>query len=128
MALGFALRLADDRWSILSERADFTFEVLAELGIIVLLFRVGLESDLQGLRRQLRSASVIWIGNVALSAGLGYLVMIYLLGFAQIPSLIAAVALTATSIGVSLAMWRHNEALGNAEGRAILADRCRRDG
>lgn len=121
MALGFALRLADDRWSILSERADFTFEVLAELGIIVLLFRVGLESDLQGLRRQLRSASVIWIGNVALSAGLGYLVMIHLLGFAQIPSLIAAVALTATSIGVSLAMWRQHEALGTRKGQ-ILTD------
>lgn len=121
MALGFALRLADDRWDILSDRADFTFEVLAELGIIVLLFRVGLESDLQGLLRQLRSASVIWIGNVALSGGLGYLVMSYLLGFAQIPSLIAAVTLTATSIGVSLAMWRQHEALGTRKGQ-ILTD------
>jgi Kef-type K+ transport system membrane component KefB len=72
--------------------------VLAELGIIVPLFRVGLESDLQGLRRQLRSASVIWVGNVTLSAVSGYLVTMYVLGFGQIPSLIAAVALTATSI------------------------------
>ena len=53
--------------------------------------------------------------------GLGYLVMIYLLGFAQIPSLIAAVALTATSIGVSLAMWRQHEALGTRKGQ-ILTD------
>ncbi|HMB09680.1 cation:proton antiporter, partial [Saliniramus sp.] len=119
MALGFALRLADDHWNILSDRADFTFEVLAELGIIVLLFRVGLESDLQALRRQLRSASVIWIGNVALSGGLGYLVMIHLLGFAQIPSLIAAIALTATSIGVSLAMWQQHEALGTRKGQLL---------
>ncbi len=119
MVLGFVLRLMDDRWNILSDRGDFTFEVLAELGIIVLLFRVGLESDLQGLRRQLRSASVIWIGNVALSAGLGYLVMIYLLGFSQIPSLIAAVALTATSIGVSLAMWSQHGALETRKGQLL---------
>jgi len=35
----------------------------------------------------------------------GYFVMSWLLGYDQIPSLIAAVALTATSIGVSVGMW-----------------------
>ncbi|SDY48960.1 cation:proton antiporter [Citreimonas salinaria] len=97
IGFGFLLRLADDRWNMLSDQGDFAFEVLAELGIIVLLFRVGLESDLQRLRRQLRSASVIWVGNVALSGGLGYLVMFWLLRYRQIPSLVAAVALRPAS-------------------------------
>ncbi|CUH12037.1 glutathione-regulated potassium-efflux system protein KefB [Jannaschia seosinensis] len=126
MALGFLLRLADDRWNFLSEQGDFAFEILAELGIIVLLFRVGLESDLQGLRRQLGSASVIWLGNVALSATAGYFVMTYLLGFDQIPSLIAAVAMTATSIGVSIGMWRQHDALRTRKGQ-LLTDVAKMD-
>lgn len=121
MALGLLLRLADDRWGILSEKGEFAFEVLSELGIIVLLFRVGLESDLQGLISQLRGASVIWFGNVMLSAALGFGVMFYLLEFDLIPSLIATIALTATSIGVSLEAWRQHDALGTQDGQ-ILTD------
>lgn len=121
IALGFLLRLADDQWDFLSDKGDFAFEVLAELGIIMLLFRVGLESNLKELLSQLRSASVIWLGNVMLSAALGYSVMFYLLEFEQIPSLIATIALTATSIGVSLDAWRQHEALQTRDGE-ILTD------
>jgi len=119
MGLGFLLRLADHRWDLISGQADFVFDVLAELGIVVLLFRVGLESDLGGLRRQLRSAGVVWIGNVALSAVPGYVVMVHVLGFDPIPSLVAAVALTATSIGVSVGMWSQHGALGTRKGQLL---------
>lgn len=119
MMVGILLRLADDQWDFLTEEGDFAFEVLAELGIIVLLFRVGLESNLKGLIKQLRRASVIWLGNVMLSAALGYGVVYYLLDFGQIPSLIAAIALTATSIGVSLEAWRQHNALSTRDGQVL---------
>ena len=119
MGLGFLLRLADHRWDVISHQGEYAFDVLAQLGIVVLLFRVGLESDLGGLRRQLRSASVVWIGNVALSAVPGYFLMSYVLGFERIPSLVAAVALTATSIGVSVGMWRQHDALGTRKGQLL---------
>ena len=119
MALGFLLRLADSRWGFLDERGEFAFEVLAELGVIVLLFRVGLESDLAGLLEQLPRASLIWIGNVALSAVPGYLVMTHVLGFGTIPSLVGATALTATSIGVSVGMWRRHDALRTRKGELL---------
>lgn len=119
MMVGVLLRLADDQWNFLSEKGDFAFEVLAELGIIVLLFRVGLESNLMGLIKQLRRASVIWLGNVMLSAALGYGVVFYVLEFGQIPSLIAAIALTATSIGVSLEAWRQHDALSTRDGQVL---------
>lgn len=119
IVLGFLLRLADSQWDILNHDGEFAFEFLAELGVIALLFRVGLESDLAGLRRQLRHASVIWAGNVALSAALGYATMSWLLGFDMIPSLIAATALTATSIGVSVGMWRHHDALRTRNGETL---------
>lgn len=52
IGLGFLLGLADDSFDLLSERGNYAIEVLAELGVVALLFRVGLESDLAGLRRQ----------------------------------------------------------------------------
>lgn len=119
VALGFMLRLADGRWDILSAHGEFAFEFLAELGVIALLFRVGLESDLARLRRQLPRAAIIWAGNVGLSGALGYLAM-RLLGFALIPSLIAATALTATSIGVSVGMWRRRNALRTTKGEMLI--------
>ena len=119
MGLGFLLRLADGRWDLLGDNGEFAFDFLAELGIITLLFRVGLESDLSGLRRQLPRASVVWICNVALSAVPGYLVMFWLLGFGMIPSLLAATALTATSIGVSVGMWRRHDTLRTRKGELL---------
>jgi len=119
MGLGFVLTLADHRWDLISEQGAYALDVLAQLGIVVLLFRVGLESDPGGLRRQLRSASAVWIGNIALSAVPGYIVMSWLLGYGTIPSLVAAVALTATSIGVSVGMWRQHDALGTRKGQLL---------
>jgi len=119
IGLGVLLRLADDRFDLVSEDGHRVFEVLAELGIVALLFRVGLESDLAGLRRQLRSASLVWLGNVVLTAVPGYFAMSWLLGYGQIPSLIAAVALTATSIGVSVGMWQQHDALGTPKGQLL---------
>ena len=43
----------------------------------------------------------------------------YLADYGQIPSLIAAVALTATSIGVSVGMWRQHDALGTPKGQVL---------
>jgi Kef-type K+ transport system membrane component KefB len=119
MALGMLLRVADENWHFLSEQGDYALELLAELGIIVLLFRIGLESDLSSLRKQLGPASLVWAGNVALSGVPAYAVMTMVLGYGQIPSLIAAVALTATSIGVSLCMWRQQDALKSREGQLL---------
>ena len=119
IGLGFLLRIASDRWGILGDRGEFAFEVLAELGVIVLLFRIGLESDLSGLRRELGHASVVWLGNIALSAVPGYFVAHYLLGYGQIPSLVTAVALTATSIGVSVATWQQHGKLDTPNGRLL---------
>ncbi|RDC72334.1 cation:proton antiporter [Rhodovulum sp. 12E13] len=119
IGLGILLRLADDRFDLLSEDGHAAFDILAELGIVALLFRVGLESDIAGLRRQLGSASLVWLGNILLSAVPGYFVMSWLLGYDQIPSLIAAVALTATSIGVSVGMWQQHDALGTPKGQLL---------
>ena len=89
---------------------------LSALGVIVLLFRVGIESDLHELRQQLPRAAVIWPFNMILSGLPGYWVTHHLLGYALIPSLFVGVALTATSVGVSVAVWEETGKIKRKEG------------
>ena len=119
--LGVGLNLLNHSWPILRPEIAEGFHFLAEVGIVVLLFRVGLESNLPALLHQLRNASVVWIGNVALSGGLGFWCAYSLLGLGLIPALFAAVALSATSVGIAAAVWRDAGALDSDNG-ALLID------
>lgn len=121
IALGLLLRLGDDRWSILGPEGRQVLHLLAGIGIIALLFRIGLESDLVRLRRQLPRALPVWIGNVTVSGLAGFALAKWLLGIALLPSLFVAVALTATSVGVSVSVWQDARALQSANG-ALLID------
>ncbi len=118
--LGFLLSLTNNQWHILSSACAEIFEFLAKIGLICLLFRVGLESNLQGLLAQLRRATIIWIGNVGISGLMGFFTAFYLLHLTLITSLIIAVASTATSVGISVAVWEEQEALSSASGELLV--------
>jgi Kef-type K+ transport system membrane component KefB len=120
LLLGILIRMADDRLGFFHQGAEEVFDFLAKVGVIMLLFRIGLESDLKGLLSQLRRASLIWVGDVALSGGLGFLAAFYLLGLSLIPSLIVATAMTATSVGISVAVWERENALRSENGELLI--------
>ncbi|MFO7973329.1 MAG: cation:proton antiporter [Candidatus Hydrogenedentota bacterium] len=120
LAIGFCVRLLDDRFDMLHEEEFGVFEFLARIGLIALLFRVGLESNLKELLKQLRSASLIWVGNVALSGLAGYSACRYLLGLEFLPSLVVGTAMTATSVGIPVAIWRQEKALDSEDGRRFI--------
>lgn len=120
LVLGFVLRATGTETGFLTEGLTTHLGFMADVGVVALLFRVGLESDVKGLVSQLRNVPMIWLGNVALSGVLGYLASTYLLGFPQIPSLYIAVALTATSVAVPVAVWREAKALDCANGQLML--------
>jgi len=120
LLVGFALRLLDERYGCLGSAGREVMHFLGILGVIVLLFRVGLESDLAGLVKQLRCASVIWFANVAASAALGYLAARYLLRLEFIPSLVVATAMTATSVGIPSLIWRDAKALDSEDGERFI--------
>lgn len=120
LVLGFLLRLADVQWGMLSEQDLEVFEILTKIGVIALLFRIGLESNLQGLIQQLRRASLVWVFDVSFSGGLGYLISYFLLGLGLIPSLFVATALMATSVGISVGVWHEADALNSPNGELLL--------
>ena len=118
--LGFFIGLADRQWNLLLEDGRTVYEFLAKLGIIVLLFRVGLESNIAKLFGQLRRASLIWIGDVLASGGLAFCFSYYIFGLSLIPSLFIASALTATSVGVSVGVWHEARATKSPLGETLI--------
>lgn len=124
--IGIALAAADgysggeNGGGLVPPAAEHVLEFLAGIGVVALLFRIGLESNLTEMRRQFRNAVWVWFGNVALSGVLGYLAARYLLGLDLLPSLFAATALTATSLGVSLVPWRDAGALDTPAGGLLV--------
>jgi Kef-type K+ transport system membrane component KefB len=124
--LGVALAAADARLGFLTADLEESLALLSRIGIVALLFRIGLESDLGLLADQLGAAAVVWGPNMALSAVLVFLVVVSWPGLGAIPAVFAAIAASATSIGVSVAAWEEVGALDTREG-ALLVDTAELD-
>lgn len=120
LLIGIGLRALDGIWSLVPPGGDRLLTFLAEFGVIALLFRIGLECEFKDLLRRLRGATIIWIVNIAVSLGAVLLAALLLLDWTLLPSLFAAVALTATGIGVSVRVWRRTDQLGSAKGALML--------
>ncbi len=120
MVLGIGLGSSNEQWDWLTDNNLAAFESLATLGIVSLMFRVGLESNLSGLLRELRQALGIWFGNVGVSGALGFAAAYWLLGIPLIPSLFIAMALTATSVSIPLTIWRNASLLRTRNGQLLL--------
>ncbi|MBA4070420.1 MAG: cation:proton antiporter [Gemmatimonas sp.] len=94
-------------------------KTLAELGVLILLFEVGLETDLRALRR---------VGGVALAVGVAGIVLPFAGGYAvatafgasPITALVIAAAMTATSIGISARVLGDLGRLKTDEGQIVL--------
>lgn len=94
--------------------------VLAEIGVIILLFEIGLESDLKELLKVgPQSAIVATVGVTAPFAG-GTFGLMYLFGVPAIPAIFAGAALTATSIGITAKVLSELQYLNRKEGQIII--------
>lgn len=120
IVLGFFIKFLDYKFHFLTENIDAVFQLLMKLGVIVLLFEVGLESKLRELIRQLRKASLIWIFDITVSGFSGFAVSYWLLQNGLIPSFFVAAALTATSVGISVGVWKETGNLQSKNGRLLL--------
>ena len=120
MIFGLLINLIDNQTRIITDDFKTIFEFLANLGIIVLLFRVGLESNIKGLLKQIRHACIIWTGNIVFSGMLGFVIARYLLKLELVPSLFIGVALTATSVGVSISVWQEEGKIKSRSGELLL--------
>lgn len=98
---------------------DPVIHSIAELGVLILLFEIGLHTDLKSLMKVGNSALLVALVGVVLPFGLGYWVA-HALGLAIIPSIVAGAALTATSIGISARTLSDLGRLNTQEGQIVL--------
>lgn len=106
---------------------DTTMKLLAEIGIILLLFEVGMDTDLSRLARSGRKPYIVAVVGFALPFILGYGISAWLFGLPQLTALFIGGALTATSIGITVRVLndlgkRHSDEAQIVIGAAVLDD------
>ncbi|WP_199348992.1 cation:proton antiporter [Microcoleus sp. FACHB-SPT15] len=109
----------DSALSVFQAQSE-VISVLAELGVVILLFEIGLESDLQELIRVGPQAAVVAVVGVVVPFAAGTAGLIYLFGIPVVPAIFAGAALTATSIGITAKVLAEIGRLSSKEGQIII--------
>jgi Kef-type K+ transport system membrane component KefB len=98
---------------------DLAIHTLSQLGLLILLFEIGLATDLRALARVGGTATVIAVVGVVLPFAFGYVVLTAM-GIGRVAAVVCAAALTATSIGISTRVLAELGFLHTDEGRVVL--------
>ena len=93
--------------------------LLSEIGVIILLFEIGLETDLRQLMKVGGESAVVAIVGVALPFALGYAVC-HFLGLSNLTSIMSGATLTATSVGITARVLSDLNRLHEAESQIVL--------
>lgn len=93
--------------------------LLAELGVIILLFEIGLETDLRQLVRVGGASMAVAIAGVTLPFVLGYAVCL-MLNLSSLVAIVAGATLTATSVGITARVLSDLNRLREPESQIIL--------
>ena len=99
--------------------ADAVLHAMSELGVLILLFQIGLHTDLRSLAK---------VGSTALFAGsvgvvlpfAGGIAVARLMGIDTLPSIVIGASLTATSIGISARVLSDLGQLKTPEGQVVI--------
>ena len=106
---------------------DTTMKLLAEIGIILLLFEVGMDTNLSRLARSGSKPYVVALIGFTLPFALGYGVSAFMFGLPNLVALFIGGTLTATSIGITVRVLddlgkRHSDEAQIVIGAAVLDD------
>ncbi|AUI72636.1 cation:proton antiporter [Companilactobacillus alimentarius] len=100
-------------------KLDNLVTAFSDIGVVILMFLGGLESDLKLLRKYLKPAIIVAVSGVILPV----VVMggvTYLFGFSFLEALFIGVVFSATSVSISVAVLKQYQALSTREGATIL--------
>ena len=119
-ALQFFDDISPEAVTSIFESQSEAISILAELGVIVLLFEIGLESDLRELQKVGYQAAIVAIVGVAAPFVAGTAGLMFFFNVPTIPAIFAGAALTATSIGITSKVLSELGHLKSAEGQIIV--------
>lgn len=92
---------------------------MSEIGVLLLMFIAGLETDLKQLRENWKAALAVAVGGILLPFIGGYGIGAWF-GFADHNSLFLGVILSATSVSISVQVLKEMDRLNSPEGSTIL--------
>lgn len=118
--LQFTAGLTAEQTPTVAEGISQVVSVLSELGVIILLFEIGLESDLNELIRVGPQAAAVAVVGVAAPFAAGTVGLVLLFGVPIVPAVFAGAALTATSIGITAKVLAEIQRLTSKEGQIII--------
>lgn len=95
--------------------------ILAELGVIILLFEIGLESNIKDLLEVGPQALIVAVVGVAAPFVAGTAGLMLIFGVAAVPAIFAGAALTATSIGITSRVLAELPRPGGARGSQLAS-------
>lgn len=98
---------------------DTTIHLLAELGVVLLLFMIGLETDLRKLLSVGISSAAVALVGVAVPFALGYVAGVSL-GYSSMVSIFLGATLTATSVGITARVLSDLGHLHDRESQVVL--------
>lgn len=97
-----------------------TLHILAQIGAILLLFEVGLETDIFRLSQTSSKSISVAIGGVVIPFVLGFLTSLYCFNFSILASMFVGATLTATSIGITLRVLSDLKKQDSHEAQIVL--------
>jgi len=106
--------------SAAQEAVQVVYHVIAELGVVVLLFFVGLETRVADILKVGGRATAVATLGVVLPFLLGTGLMAFVFGRAQIEAIFVGAAMVATSVGITARVLRDLGVINTVEARIIL--------
>ncbi|MFI0460292.1 MAG: cation:proton antiporter, partial [Candidatus Thiodiazotropha endolucinida] len=97
-----------------------TIQLLAEIGIILLLFKVGIETDIRRLIHAGRHSLIVAMGGFFMPLVSGFALSYWLFGLSALVSLFIGGTLTATSIGITIRVLGDLNRQHEKEGEIVL--------
>ena len=97
-----------------------SLRLLSEIGIVLLLFEVGLETDVLRLVKTGLQPFIVATAGFAMPLALGYALSHYLFSQGRVASLFVAGTLTATSIGITVRMLTDLRRNASDEAQVVL--------
>lgn len=94
--------------------------LMAEIGVILLLFEVGLETDVGSLVRTGLRSVLVALAGFALPFAIGYVLAHHVFDLPLLPSLFIGGTLTATSIGITVRVLSDLRRQNSVEGQVVL--------
>jgi Kef-type K+ transport system membrane component KefB len=97
-----------------------TIQLLAEVGIILLLFKVGIETDIRRLMDAGRDSLIVALGGFLMPLISGFALGYWVFGLSAMVSLFIGGTLTATSIGITIRVLADLNRQHGREGQVVL--------